>query len=226
MLHGGTPAPAPGSARARILFVDDDRQLLDLVCDLLTTEGYEVATHRRWEDAHDLVKQLRPDLVLLDLRIGNGETGWQVLDLHVLDPATRDIPVVLVSGAVDSLEARAPALLPKYGVGVLTKPFDLPAILSAISGALNGRARATAGSTAAATSTATYSPLSAREAEVALLVAAGLTNAQIAERLCVTSGTVRNHVEHILEKLGAANRAQVAAWVIKTEHGRAEARAS
>jgi len=55
-------------------------------------------------------------------------------------------------------------------------------------------------------------PLSAREYEVARLVAAGLTNRQIAERLVLAPKTVSAHVTHILGKLGAARRAEIAAW--------------
>jgi DNA-binding NarL/FixJ family response regulator len=57
------------------------------------------------------------------------------------------------------------------------------------------------------------SPLSPREEEVAALVADGLTNRQIAERLYVSERTAQNHVQHILTKLGLANRTQVATWV-------------
>jgi non-specific serine/threonine protein kinase len=55
--------------------------------------------------------------------------------------------------------------------------------------------------------------LTPREREVALLVAQGLTNGQIAERLVVTKGTAAIHVEHIREKLGFHARAQIASWV-------------
>ena len=55
-------------------------------------------------------------------------------------------------------------------------------------------------------------PLSAREFEVAQLVAAGLTNRQIAERLVVSPKTISAHVTHILTKLGAGRRAEIAAW--------------
>ena len=59
--------------------------------------------------------------------------------------------------------------------------------------------------------------LSARECEVAALIADGLTNAEIAERLALKLGTVGNHVVHILRALQARNRDQVALWAI--EHG-------
>jgi predicted ATPase/DNA-binding CsgD family transcriptional regulator len=55
-------------------------------------------------------------------------------------------------------------------------------------------------------------PLTARELEVAALIARGLTNRQIAHELIITTGTARTHVEHILGKLGLRSRTQVATW--------------
>ncbi len=57
-----------------------------------------------------------------------------------------------------------------------------------------------------------WHPLSAREFEVSQLVAAGLTNRQIAERLVLAPKTISAHVTHILTKLGAARRTEIAAW--------------
>jgi non-specific serine/threonine protein kinase len=49
--------------------------------------------------------------------------------------------------------------------------------------------------------------------EVAVLVAQGLTNRQIAERLVVTERAAAAHVEHILNKLGVGSRTQIAVWI-------------
>jgi non-specific serine/threonine protein kinase len=57
-------------------------------------------------------------------------------------------------------------------------------------------------------------PLTRRERDAAVLVAAGLTNRQIAERLVVAERTAGNHVDHILAKLGFHSRAQIAAWTV------------
>jgi non-specific serine/threonine protein kinase len=62
-------------------------------------------------------------------------------------------------------------------------------------------------------------PLSARELEVAALVAEGCSNKEIADRLVITPGTARVHVAHILDKLGLRSRAQVAAWVASRRTG-------
>ena len=61
---------------------------------------------------------------------------------------------------------------------------------------------------------APWYPLSKREFEVARLVAAGLTNRQIAERLVLAPKTISAHIAHILTKLGAARRAEIAAWCV------------
>ena len=57
--------------------------------------------------------------------------------------------------------------------------------------------------------------LTRREREVAMLIARGYTNQQIAETLVLTRGTVANHVAHILGKVGLTNRTQVAARVLE-----------
>ena len=56
-------------------------------------------------------------------------------------------------------------------------------------------------------------PLAKREADVARLVADGLTNKQIGARLFISERTVDSHVRSILNKLGVGSRAQIAAWV-------------
>jgi DNA-binding NarL/FixJ family response regulator len=60
---------------------------------------------------------------------------------------------------------------------------------------------------------AVRSPLTLRQQEVAVLVAQGLSNRQIGQRLVVTEAAAAKHVEHILDKLGVSTRAQIAAWV-------------
>jgi DNA-binding CsgD family transcriptional regulator len=62
-----------------------------------------------------------------------------------------------------------------------------------------------------------WHPLTAREYDVAALVAAGLTNREIAARLFLAPKTVSAHVEHILTKLGAGRRAEIAAWAARID---------
>jgi non-specific serine/threonine protein kinase len=90
---------------------------------------------------------------------------------------------------------------------------------AAISCALDSLA---AGTAASPRSTAPGTPLTARQREVAALVAAGLTNREIAARLVITERTAENHVGHILTRLGFRARAQIGAWA--AEEGLASAR--
>ena len=60
--------------------------------------------------------------------------------------------------------------------------------------------------------------LGRREAEVARLVAEGLSNKQIGMRLFISERTVDSHVRSILNKLGVNSRAQIAGWVASTNH--------
>ena len=61
---------------------------------------------------------------------------------------------------------------------------------------------------------ARYTPLSAREIEVASLVAKGMTNRAMAQRLHISERTAENHVKNILDKLGLNSRTQIAAWIV------------
>jgi len=59
-----------------------------------------------------------------------------------------------------------------------------------------------------------WGPLSRREREVAVLVARGLTNRQIADQLVIAERTVEGHLERIRGKLGLRSRTQIAVWVV------------
>src|SRR5215472_14744048 len=62
-------------------------------------------------------------------------------------------------------------------------------------------------------------PLTAREREVAVLVAAGSTNAEIAARLRISKRTVEKHVDNIRGKLGAISRAKIISWTLQAQRG-------
>ena len=195
----------------RVVIVEDDLPFLELERELLEHEGYNVYTLTAADNAHRLTRELRPDVVVLDLRLPGDiemdEAGWHVLDQHVLDPETRHIPVIVASGAVNSIEARRPALTPRDSIRVLLKPYTLDQLLEELSTVVPwGR------SSLAELVPDSLRPLTPRQREIAALIAGGCTNQQIAERLVLEVGTVANHVAQILERLGVANRAQVAVW--------------
>jgi DNA-binding NarL/FixJ family response regulator len=70
-----------------------------------------------------------------------------------------------------------------------------------------------------------FAPLTSRERQVVALIDEGLSNKEIAARLCIELSTVKNHVHNLLEKLGARGRAEAAARVRVALHASGAARA-
>lgn len=60
--------------------------------------------------------------------------------------------------------------------------------------------------------------LTQRELEISKLVAEGLSNKEIASKLFITEGTVKNHISNILSKLGLSHRTQIALYIIENYH--------
>jgi CheY-like chemotaxis protein len=92
------------SDRGRVLIVDDDRKIRDLLLDLLNLEGYEVATALDGAEAIDLAQSFEPDVVVSDVvmpRVGGLELCRRLKE----DPRTAYIPVLLISGLITSEDA-------------------------------------------------------------------------------------------------------------------------
>ena len=122
--------------KVRIMVINDDTTYLQLMHDLLAgEEGYTVTACKAADQAYELVKETRPDLVILDIRVGHEENGWTILELLTLDPATRTIPVLVCSAAIHSLHEHEEQLQ-QYDCEVLAKPFDLDALLWKVRAAL------------------------------------------------------------------------------------------
>ena len=117
---------------ARIAVINDDTAFLTLMRELLETEGgYEAIICREWDDAHAFVKEQRPSLVILDIRMNGEERGWAILNVLTLDPDTRMIPVIVCSAAIQSLHEHQQTLT-RYGICALPKPFDLETLLETV----------------------------------------------------------------------------------------------
>ncbi len=122
--------------RGRIALIDDDPALVSLLQDLLgSTEGHEVAVCMEGVRAYEFIKAYRPDLVLLDLRMGGAVVGWTILEQLTRDPETRPIPIIVCSAAIRELQESEP-LLRRDGVATLPKPFDLDALLETVDAGL------------------------------------------------------------------------------------------
>jgi DNA-binding NarL/FixJ family response regulator len=216
------PAPGRQSQPIRVLLVDDHgvvrrglRGYLELLDDIEIVG--EAENGRLGLEA---ARELRPDVVLMDLLMPELDGIAATAAIRAELP---DVEVVALTSFVE--EARVTAALEAGAAGFILKDADADDVAAAIRAAHRGevhldpavasmlarrvRERATAGTA--------EEPLTAREREVLGLVARGLSNQDIADRLAITERTARTHVSNILGKLGLASRTQAALYAV--EHG-------
>ena len=197
----------------RILLVEDQtlmRQGLKTILDLepgLTVVGEAVAG----EDGVRQALELRPDVILMDVQMPgmNGVEAtaavcraWPEARIIILTTFNRDDYVFqgIKAGALGYLLKDMPAsqLVATIERVYAGEVFIQPEIASrALRELMHPRAQLP-------------EPLSERELQVLLLLAQGLSNREIAEKLVITEGTVKNHVSSVLAKLQAENRTQAA----------------
>jgi DNA-binding NarL/FixJ family response regulator len=208
------------SGPIRVLIADDQRVVregLAMVLGLMT--GIEVVgSASDGQEAVALACDTRPDVVLMDIRMPRCDGLEATRRLLEREPG---IKVIVLTTYVDDksvLEAlRAGAR------GYLTKDAGSSEIRDALQQVLDDRAAidpavqhhlvdAIARPAPPAGAAGLPAGLTPREAEVLSLIAAGLSNTEIAERLVVSDGTVKTHVNHLFAKIGARDRAQAVAY--------------
>lgn len=114
------------SARTRIVIVDDQRELADMLCHALSDEGYEVVVCIEGRNALRCIKEHRPNAVILDVVMPDTD-GFEVLRQLRNDPDGRHLPVILMSAAWRGHEKQRHigATLDIAPTVVLPKPFEL-----------------------------------------------------------------------------------------------------
>ena len=114
------------SVSGRVLVVDDEPHIRELLRDFLAGRGYEVASAATGGEALAAVPTFRPDVILVD-RLMPGLSGTDVLD--ALRRGGITAPVILMSGHH--------ATVPEGFFGVLRKPFNLPRLAQVVAAAVN-----------------------------------------------------------------------------------------
>lgn len=125
----------PKKHQKDIVVVNDDPAILTLFQELLEEEGYRVTLDSfqgQTQEVHDSIRAAKPDLAILDFIIGNEGGGWQLLQTLHMDRATRDIPIIICTGAVKQVTELS-AHLESMGVKVVLKPFDIDHLLGVVS---------------------------------------------------------------------------------------------
>lgn len=113
----------------RVLIVDDEPPIRQMIGDVLRDEGYGVLFAGSGRSMLTVLETERPDLVLLDLMMPDGD-GWEALQTLQTQPQLRAIPVVIVSSGF------LPHRLDGVSAPFLFKPFDLEQLLGVITQAI------------------------------------------------------------------------------------------
>ncbi len=86
-----------------VVYIEDDLDLIDLVTRILTPRGFEVKGAHGGQKGLDLIFQSPPDLVLLDLMMP-GMDGWEVYQQLKANPATKNIPVIVITAKAQDID--------------------------------------------------------------------------------------------------------------------------
>ena len=166
-------------------------------------------------EAVDLCARLKPDVVLIDVLMPVMDGATATAQITAAFP---DIRVIALTSFVE--EDMVQETLDAGAISYLLKDSRPERLLQAIRDACDGRGTIDSSAMKAILNRRqdeVGKDLTPREREVLVLLAAGLSNNEIAEKLTLAVGTVRLHVSHILTKLDAPNRTTVA--VIAMKHG-------
>ena len=210
----------PAEKRKIRLLIADDHEVVrtGLKTLLADTEIEVVGEVTTGEAAVNYVAQHPVDVVLLDVRMPEGDGLNALARIKLSHP---DLPVVMLSNYDNpSYMARAVAL---GASGFLLKDCSREKLIETIRRAANKETvwtrdelRRITGALATPRVTADVDvPLTQREFEVLRHLANGLTNKEIAEAMHISYETVKEHVQHILRKLGVTDRTQAAVWAVR-----------
>jgi DNA-binding NarL/FixJ family response regulator len=169
-----------------------------------------------------LAAELRPDVVLMDLRMDDLSGAEATRQIIERDPAIRVLALTVASA-----EAEVVAVLRAGACGFLAKDTEMDSVIVAIQAAAGGNAwlspsaaQVVLGQIRTVTPEQPRDPrrldaLSSRERQVLMLIAAGKGNSEIADELNISPRTVKNHVSSILTKLDVPSRVQAAVYAVR-----------
>ena len=137
--HGTGRAGASDTAirtdKTRVLVVNDTQEILDLFRDILEDEGYEVVLSSFGFKELDDIREINPDLVILDFLFGGEPHGWQLLQKIRMTRDMKDLPIIVCTAAFKMAQELEGHLKSK-NVGLVLKPFDIDDLLAEVSDAL------------------------------------------------------------------------------------------
>jgi DNA-binding NarL/FixJ family response regulator len=193
-----------------ILIVDDDDGFRSFVGDLFEGIGYATKLLASGAEVVAAVADERPAAILLDVQLP-GLNGYEICR-ELRKRYGDSIAIVFISGERTEALDRAGGLL----IGAddyLVKPVDPGELIARVLRLVDQRSS----NGDAVDSNGTLESLTQRENEVLDLLAEGLTQEEIADRLVISPKTAATHIQRILSKLGVKSRAQAVALVLREE---------
>jgi DNA-binding NarL/FixJ family response regulator len=185
---------------APVLVVEDDADCRELVVAILREAGYATREAGSAEEALSVARERRPAAVVSDVVLPK-QSGYE-LCRRLREEFGELLPIVLVSGERTAALDTVTGLL----IGAdhyVTKPFTADELVAPVR-----RAVIRAGASARARRSSDGRALTDREREVLSLLAQGLSQAEIASRLVISSKTVATHIQRTLGKLNVRSRAE------------------
>jgi DNA-binding response OmpR family regulator len=127
MRDNGIPTDALESGKRKILIVDDDQELVELITDVLERDGrFQVRSVNNGFDAGMMVKEYSPDLLVLDVMLPD-INGKEVCQRVRSDPAMDDVKIICISGMVE--EDKIEDLKAAGANDFLHKPFEVETLI-------------------------------------------------------------------------------------------------
>ncbi len=114
----------------KVVLIEDERNIIEAISFLLMREGWEVKTHSNGHDALEVVRERKPDLVILDVMLP-GKSGFEILQEIRQDREIGATPVLMLTARGQERDRR---MAEHAGVSrFMTKPFSNAAMLQAVS---------------------------------------------------------------------------------------------
>jgi CheY-like chemotaxis protein len=126
---------ATNPVKHHILVINDTQEVLEVMRDLLEDEGYRVTLHSDAIRDIDRIREIAPDMVILDHLMGDEEYGWQLIQKLRLDRDLARLPIIVCTAAARMVRELEGHLKAK-GITVVLKPFDIDDLLNAVRAAL------------------------------------------------------------------------------------------
>jgi two-component system response regulator VicR len=120
----------PGENRRKVICIEDEPAMIELVKLILTKRGFEVMGAVGGKEGLDLITKTQPDLVLLDLMMPD-MNGWDVYQQMKADDAMKDIPVIVVTAKAQNIDKVLGLHIAKVQ-DYITKPFSPAELLQSI----------------------------------------------------------------------------------------------